>query len=108
MAEFEAKDLVSLRREIDYRFDAVTQRFLAQETAVGLALAAAKEAALKAELAQEKRFDQISEKIDTLTTYMDTLAGKSTGVSSTFAWIIAGTSFLISFVVFIINYGLAK
>jgi hypothetical protein len=100
--------LENLRRETDYRFEAIQQRFTAQEAAVGMALAAAKEAVLKAELAQEKRFDQVAEKIDMLTTYMDKLAGKSAGNAQTFGYMIAAATITLSLVVFLVNYSFAK
>lgn len=95
--------LDNLRRETDYRFEAIAQRFAAQEQAVAAALAAAKEAVIKAELAQEKRFDVVSEKIDKLTAYMDRLAGKSAGVSTTMGYMIAAATVVISIVVFVAN-----
>jgi hypothetical protein len=99
--------LDNLRRETDYRFEAIAQRFVAIENATAMALAAAKEAVLKAELAQEKRFDQVAEKIDTLTTYMDKLAGRSAGNAATFGYMIAAATLILSLVVFLVNYGFA-
>lgn len=100
--------LDNLRRETDYRFDAIAQRFIAIENATNLALAAAKEAVLKAELAQEKRFDQVAEKIDTLTAYMDKLSGRSAGNAQTFGYMIAAATLVLSLVVFVVNYGFSK
>lgn len=100
--------LENLRRETDYRFEAIAQRFVAIENATAMALAAAKEAVLKAELAQEKRFDQVAEKIDNLTTYMDRLAGRSAGNASTFGYMIAAATIVLSVVVFAVNYGFAR
>lgn len=100
--------LDNLRRETDYRFEAIAQRFAAQEAAVGMALAAAKEAVIKAELAQEKRFDVVSEKIDALTTYMDKLAGRTAGTAQTFGYMIAIATLVLSLVVFFINYGFSR
>lgn len=97
----------NLRRETDYRFEAIAQRFVAIENATAMALAAAKEAVLKAELAQEKRFDQVAEKIDTLTTYMDKLAGRTAGNSATFGYMIGAATLILSLVVFLVNYGFA-
>lgn len=108
MVEDAEERLNNLRRETDYRFEAIAQRFAAQDAAVGMALAAAKEAVIKAELAQEKRFDQVSEKIDTLTTYMDNLAGKSTGNAATFGYMVAGATIILSLVVFFVNYGFSR
>jgi hypothetical protein len=98
----------NLRRETDYRFEAIAQRFVAIENATAMALAAAKEAVLKAELAQEKRFDQVAEKIDNLTTYMDRLAGKAAGNASIFGYMIGAATLALSLVVFLVNYGFAK
>lgn len=100
--------LENLRRETDYRFDAIAQRFAAQEAMVNAAMAAAKEAVIKAELAQEKRFDTVSEKIDALTTYMDKLAGRSSGNAATFAYIMAAATFVLSLVVFLVNYAFSR
>ena len=50
--------LTALIAELDRR---VEQRFLAQEKAVEAALAAAKEAVLKAEAASERRFEAVNE-----------------------------------------------
>jgi cytochrome c1 len=103
--ERRAADLAldNLRRETDYRFEAIAQRFVAIENATNLALAAAKEAVIKAELAQEKRFDTVAEKIDNLTTYMDRLAGRSAGNATTFGYMIAAATLTLSLVVFIVN-----
>jgi hypothetical protein len=98
----------NLRRETDYRFDAIAQRFVAIESATNLALAAAKEAVLKAELAQEKRFDQVAEKIDVLTAYMDKLSGRTAGNTQTFGYLIAAATLVLSVVVFLVNYGFSK
>jgi phosphopantetheinyl transferase (holo-ACP synthase) len=93
----------NLRRECDYRFASIDQRFAAQEMAVVAALAAAKEAVIKAEMAQEKRFDQVSIKIDTLTTYMDKLAGKAAGQAITMGYMIAAATLVISVMVLLSN-----
>lgn len=98
-------EIENLRRENDYRFGAIDQRFVASESAVAAALATAKEAVIKAELAQEKRFDMVSAKIDDLTKYMDTLSGKSAGVSTTMGYMIAAATLVISIVVFLVNQG---
>lgn len=100
--------LDNLRRETDYRFEATTQRFIAIERATEAALAAAKEAVIKAELAQEKRFDQVAEKIDNLTTYMDKLSGRAAGNAITFGYMIAAATLVLSLVVFVVNYGFAR
>lgn len=100
--------LESLRRETDYRFDAIAQRFLAQEQAVAAALAAAKEAVAKAELANDKRFDVVTDKIGVLTDSMNTLAGRSRGVATTLGVAIAVATLVISLVVFVVNYGFSK
>ena len=100
--------LDNLRRETDYRFEAIAQRFIAIENATAAAMAAAKEAVIKAELAQEKRFDTVAEKIDNLTTYMDRLAGKAMGNAQVFGYMIAGATLILSLVVFFVNYGFAK
>lgn len=100
--------LDNLRRETDYRFEAIAQRFVAIENATAMALAAAKEAVLKAELAQEKRFDQVAEKIDTLTTYMDKLAGRAAGNAATFGYMVAAATLILSLVIFFVNYGFSK
>jgi hypothetical protein len=97
------RGLENLRRECDYRFAAIDQRFQAQEMAVSAALAAAKEAVAKAEMAQEKRFDQVSSKIDVLTTYMDKLAGKAAGQAVTTGYMIAAATLIISVMVFLTN-----
>lgn len=97
------RELEHLRRETDLRFEAMHQRFASQEHATQLALAASKEAVLKAELAQEKRFDQVSEKIDLLTGYMDKLAGKSSGISTTVGYMMAAATLVISVVVFVVG-----
>lgn len=109
-SERRATDLAldNLRRETDYRFESIAQRFLAIENATNLALAAAKEAVLKAEMAQEKRFDQVAEKIDTLTTYMDKLAGRTAGNATTFGYMIGAATLALSAVVFLVNYGFAR
>jgi hypothetical protein len=96
--------LDNLRRETDYRFETVGQRFVAAEAAVGVALATAKEAMVLANLANEKRFDALSEKIDVLTTSMNTLAGQRAGVSSTMGYLLAGATLFISVIVIIANY----
>lgn len=100
--------LDNLRRETDYRFEAIQQRFAAQEAAVAAALAAAKEAVIKAELAQEKRFDVVSDKIDALTTYMDTLAGRASGNAQTMTHAIAMATVVIGIIVVIVNYAFSK
>jgi phosphopantetheinyl transferase (holo-ACP synthase) len=100
--------LDNLRRETDYRFEAISQRFVAIENATAAAMHAAKEAVIKAELAQEKRFDQVAEKIDTLTGYMDKLAGKTAGSAQTFGYMIAAATLTLSLVVFVVNYGFSK
>jgi len=100
--------LDNLRRETDYRFEAIQQRFVAIEHATAAAMAAAKEAVIKAELAQEKRFDTVAEKIDNLTTYMDKLAGRTAGNAATFGYMIAAATLVLSLVVFIVNYGFAR
>lgn len=94
----------NLRRETDYRFEAIAARFVAQEQATQLALSAAKEAVIKAELAQEKRFDTVTDKIDVLTQYMDKLAGSKQGTAAMMAIV----TFVISIVVFAVNYGFSK
>jgi hypothetical protein len=96
--------LDNLRRETDYRFETVGQRFVAAEAAVGVALATAKEAMVLANLANEKRFDALSDKIDVLTKSMNTLAGQRAGVSSTFGYLLAGATLFISVIVIIANY----
>jgi hypothetical protein len=108
--ERRATDLAldNLRRETDYRFEAIAQRFVAIEAATQAAMAAAKEAVIKAELAQEKRFDQVAEKIDALTTYMDKLAGKAAGNAATFGYMIGAATLALSIVIFIVNYGFAS
>jgi len=100
--------LDNLRRETDYRFDAIAQRFVAIEAATQAAMAAAKEAVIKAELAQEKRFDLVAEKIDNLTTYMDKLAGRSAGNAAMFGYMIAAATLALSLVIFLVNYGFSK
>jgi cytochrome c1 len=95
----------NLRRETDYRFEAIQQRFMAIEAATQAAMAAAKEAVVKAELAQEKRFDTVAEKIDNLTTYMDKLSGRAAGNAQTFGYMIAAATLVLSLVVFLVNYG---
>lgn len=100
--------LDNLRRETDYRFDTVNQRFIAAEAAVGVALATAKEAMILANLANEKRFDALSDKIDVLTKSMNTLAGQKAGVSSSVSWMIGGATLVLSLVVFLVNYGFAR
>lgn len=100
--------LDNLRRETDYRFDTVNQRFIAAEAAVGVALATAKEAMILANLANEKRFDALSDKIDVLTTSMNTLAGHKQGSAATFGFMIAGATLILSLVVYLVNYGFAR
>jgi hypothetical protein len=100
--------LENLRRETDYRFDTVSQRFIAAEAAVGVALATAKEAMVLANLANEKRFDSLSDKIDVLTKSMNTLAGQKAGVNSSVAYMIAGATIVLSLVVFLVNYSFAR
>lgn len=100
--------LDNLRRETDYRFETVGQRFVAAEAAVGVALATAKEAMILANLANEKRFDALSDKIDVLTTSMNTLAGQRNGVNGTVSWMVAGATLLLSFVVVLANYVFAQ
>jgi hypothetical protein len=100
--------LDNLRRETDYRFDTVSQRFVAAEAAVGVALATAKEAMILANLANEKRFDALSDKIDVLTKSMNTLAGAKQGVSSTIGYLVAGATLFLTVVVVIANYMFGK
>lgn len=100
--------LDNLRRETDYRFDAVAQRFIAAEAAVALAMAAAKEAVIKAELANEKQFMAMNEKIDTLINSMNNLAGNATGSHAVIARGLAVATIVLSLVVFLVNYGFAK
>lgn len=95
--------LDNLRRETNYRFDAIGQRFAAQEQAVQTALAAAKEAVVLANLANEKRFDSLATKMDEVTKYIERLAGKSAGVSVTVGYMIAGATLIISLVVFFVS-----
>ena len=94
----------ALRREIDYRFEAVSAKFLSQESSTAAAHAAAKEAVAKAEMANDKRFDLVAAKMDTLTAYMDKLAGAKQGQAA----MMAAATFIISLVVFFVNYGFAK
>lgn len=54
-------DLGAIRAVLDERDRRYSERFDAQEKAVAAALAAAKEAVLKAEQASEKRFDGVNE-----------------------------------------------
>jgi 1-deoxy-D-xylulose 5-phosphate reductoisomerase len=100
--------LDNLRRETDYRFAAIDQQFRAQEAAVALAMAAAKEAVIKAELANEKQFTAMNEKIDALLSSMNTIAGSSTAVSTMVGRGLAVATICLSFVVFIVNYAFAK
>lgn len=100
--------LDNLRRETDYRFDTVSQRFVAAEAAVGVALATAKEAMILANLANEKRFDALSDKIDVLTKSMNTLAGQKQGVSSSVGYMLAGVTIILSIVVIVANYTFGK
>lgn len=100
--------LDNLRRETDYRFDTVSQRFVAAEAAVGVALATAKEAMILANLANEKRFDALSDKIDVLTSSMNTLAGAKQGVSSSVGYMMAGATLFLSVIVVLANYVFGK
>jgi hypothetical protein len=100
--------LDNLRRETDYRFDTVNQRFIAAEAAVGVALATAKEAMILANLANEKRFDALSDKIDVLTKSMNTVAGQRQGVSSTVGYVIAAVTIFLTIVIIIANYAFGK
>jgi hypothetical protein len=95
--------LDNLRRETDYRFETVSQRFIAAEAAVGVALATAKEAMILANLANEKRFDALSDKIDVLTKSMNTLAGQKSGMNSTVGWIMGAVTVFLTIVVIIAN-----
>lgn len=95
--------LDNLRRETDYRFDTVSQRFVAAEAAVGVALATAKEAMILANLANEKRFDALSDKIDVLTTSMNTIAGQKAGLNSTVGWLMGGVTIFLTVVVIVAN-----
>lgn len=96
--------LDNLRRETDYRFETISQRFIAAEAAVGVALATAKEAMSLANLATEKRFDALSEKIDVLTNSMNTLAGQREGVNHATGYMLTGATMFITAVVVIANY----
>lgn len=100
--------LDNLRRETDYRFAAIDQRFIAAEGAVALAMAAAKEAVIKAELANEKQFAAMNEKIDVLIGSMNTLAGNATGVNTVIARSLAAATVVLSLVVFLVNYGFSS
>lgn len=95
--------LDNLRRETDYRFETVNQRFVAAEAAVQAALAAAKEAVVLANLANEKRFDLLSEKIDVLTKSMNTVAGRASGMNSTVGWIMGAVTVFLTIVVIVAN-----
>lgn len=108
--ERRATDLAldNLRRETDYRFESIAQRFIAAEAAVGVALATAKEAMILANLANEKRFDALSDKIDVLTTSMNTLAGQKSGNAQTFGYMIGAATLVLSLVVFLVNYGFSS
>lgn len=64
------RELYSIINERDRQY---TQRFDAQEKAVAAALAAAKEAVVKAEGATEKRFDSVNEFRNTLKDQQQTL-----------------------------------
>ena len=100
--------LDNLRRETDYRFETVNQRFMAAESAVAAALAAAKEAVIKAELANEKQFGAMNEKIDTLIASMNTIEGNAVGVTTTVARSIAIGTLVLSLIVFLVNYGFSR
>jgi tetrahydromethanopterin S-methyltransferase subunit G len=100
--------LDNLRRETDYRFDTVSQRFVAAEAAVGVALATAKEAMVLANLANEKRFDALAEKIDVLTTSMNTLAGQKQGISASVGYMLGGATVFLTLVVIVANYTFGK
>ena len=93
----------NLRRETNYRFEAISQRLSAQEATVTAAVANAKEAVVIATLANEKRFDNLSNKMDNMSAYMERLAGKSAGVSTTMGYMIAAATLVISVVVFLVN-----
>lgn len=93
----------NLRRETDYRFAAVTQQLAAQEASVRAAEASAKEAVVVANLANEKRFDSLAMKMDTMSAYMERLAGKSAGISTTVGYMIAAATMIISVVIFLVN-----
>lgn len=96
--------LDNLRRETDYRFETINQRFLAAEAAVAVALATAKEAMSLANLATEKRFDALAEKIDVLTSSMNTLAGQREGADHVVGYMLAGATMFITVVIVIANY----
>jgi hypothetical protein len=110
MQERRSVDLAldNLRRETDYRFDTVSQRFIAAEAAVGVALATAKEAMGLANLANEKRFDALADKIDVLTTSMNTLAGQKQGVGASISYMLAGITIFLTIVVIFANYAFGK
>lgn len=104
-ANYTGDEAVSaLRREIDYRFEAIAAKFTAQEAATHAAYAAAKEAVAKAENANDKRFDLVANKIDTLTASMDKIAGAKQGQVA----MMGVATFIISIVVFLVNYGFSK
>lgn len=65
--------------------------------------ASAKEAVVVANLANEKRFDSLAMKMDTMSAYMERLAGKSAGISTTVGYMIAAATMIISVVIFLVN-----
>lgn len=93
----------ALRRETNYRFEAISQRLSAQEATVAAAVGAAKEAVVLAALANEKRFDTLALKMDNMSAYMERLAGKSAGVSTTMGYMVAAATLVISVVVFLVG-----
>ena len=115
--------LISLREYVDIRFDA-------QDKAVNAALAAAERAVTKAEIASEKRFDSVNEfraaladsarllmprseyevnhkglveRIDRVSTKLETQDARRFGMSQSWLILVAGLSFL-STVVVVIYY----
>ena len=81
------------------REKANAQRFDAQEKAVAAALAAAKEAVLKAEVSNDKRFESVNEFRNTLKDQQGTYVTRT----ELYAWVVGGGGLLLSIMTFIMR-----
>jgi hypothetical protein len=92
--------MLKLHEEQDKRYE---QRFEAQEKAVAAALASAREAVLKAEQANDKRFDSTNEWRRTVSDMLAAIQGKGTGLNQGWGYLVAAVALVGSIIVIFVS-----
>lgn len=90
----ETKHLAQIMNERDSQY---RQRFDAQEKAVAAALAAAKEAVVKAETASDRRFENTNEWRATVNDILKRNEGRGSGLQTGWTWLVAAGGLFVAF-----------